>query len=349
MISNNLEFHNVAELEVIEGIPGYRLQRFPKVVRDNLGYKGQELGRFYSQCSVGCEIRFVTDAKFVGIALSTVEGEGSVLVYKGNFLHSYHRLKAGNITTIYLQEPHIFGEVFPDVLEGYTFSPVVWRLLFDKNCCVIFHYIDTFGHDIRPPIEGEIPKVKWLAYGSSITFGGDCNLYSNSYVQQTARRLGVDVLNKAIAGACFCDESIANYIAQTDEWDFITLELGVNMREKFSVKEYEKRISFLLDTIMKENLDKPIVVIDIYPNGAEYFFEQENITKKHNKEFNIITQKVVEERGRDELFFINGNKILTDFSGLCIDLLHPSDDGHILMGENLSKELNFIVKKLFYD
>lgn len=343
MIYNNLKFHNVAELEVVEGMPGYRLQRFPKYVRNNLGYKEQERGRFYSQCSTGCEIRFVTDAKFFRIALSAVEGEGTVLVYRGNFLHSYHHLKAGTITTLNLQAPPAFSEVCPEALEGYAFSPSVWRLLFDKNCCAVFHYIDTFGHEIRPPMEGEIPKVKWLAYGSSITFGGDCNLYSNSYVQQVGRRLGVDILNKAIAGACFCDESVANYIAQFDDWDFTTLELGVNMRELFSAEEYEKRINYLLDTIMSENPDKPIVVIGIYPNGAGYFLEQENITKEHNREFDIITKKIVEEKGSNKLFFIAGDKILTDFSGLCTDLLHPSDDGHILMGENLSKELRRII------
>ena len=57
------------------------------------------------------------------------------------------------------------------------------------------------------------------------------------------------------------------------------VELGVNMRELFSAEEYEKRINYLLDTIMSENPDKPIVVIGIYPNGAGYFLEQENITR----------------------------------------------------------------------
>ena len=34
---------------------------------------------------------------------------------------------------------------------------------------MVFHGIDAFGADIRPPRADEKPALRWLAYGSSIT------------------------------------------------------------------------------------------------------------------------------------------------------------------------------------
>jgi lysophospholipase L1-like esterase len=346
MINNNLEFHNVAELETIPGMPGVRLQRFPAEIRNRLGHLERERGRFYSQVSVGCEIRFVTDAKFIRVSLSALEADGKVFVYKGNFLHSTHTLKAGVINTLHLEESAKWSEVIPNSLNGYAFSSNVWRLMFGKDCCILFHHIDTFGHDIRIPKNDEVPRLKWLAYGSSITFGGDTSIYSNAYVQQAARRLNVDILNKGIAGSCFCDKSISKYISENKEWHFATLELGVNMRGRFTEIEYEHRVKDLISEIMNKNINKPIIVISIFPNGANYPLNTENAITKSNIIFNKIIKRVVEEINCENLHFVDGSEILTDFSGLSTDLLHPSDHGHINMGENLCLKLKPIVEKL---
>lgn len=74
MIYQDIQFHNVAEIETIAGIPGFRLQRFPKEVRNMLGHKEHERGRFYAQKAAGCEIRFVTEASFFRITLRLREG-----------------------------------------------------------------------------------------------------------------------------------------------------------------------------------------------------------------------------------------------------------------------------------
>jgi len=343
MIFENIEFHNVAELESVPGMCGYRLQRFPKEVRNSLGHKEHERGRFYSQRAAGCEIRFATDAKFVRVSLSAVEQDGTVLVYKGNFFHSSYVLKAGVITTLHLEEPPKFSEVEEECLNGYSFSPGIWRLKFGRDCGISFHYIDSFGHEIRPPREDEVPKLKWLAYGSSITFGSNTSLYSNTYIEHAARRLGVDILNKGIAGSCFCDEPIVDYIAEYEKWDFATLELGVNMRGRFTPEEYEKRVRHLLQRIVEKKPNKPVVVIGIYPNGSLYALNKENPITQSNFIFDKISKEIVESMNSRYLYYVDGKDILTDFSGLSIDLVHPSDYGHIIMGENLSRILKEIL------
>lgn len=342
----NIEFHNVDELQAIEGISGLRLQRFPSEVRNSLGHIEHERGRFYSQIPVGCEIRFVTEAKFIRISLSMLEGDGRIFVYKGNFLHSSHILKAGIVTTLHLEEPPKWSDTIAEALSEYTFSSNVWRIVFSKDCCVNFHNIETFGHEIRCPKEDEVPKIKWLAYGSSITFGGNTTVYNNAYVQQTSRRLNIDVLNKGIAGSCFCDKCVADYIAKSDEWNFATLELGVNMVGRFEPNEFEQRARYLVNTIIDNNPGKPVAVISIFPNGYLYTKNSESKTHKNNITFNSILEKIVKEMNKNNLYFIDGKDVLTDFSGLSTDLLHPSDHGHIIMGENLSRILKPIVEKV---
>ncbi|NMA83561.1 MAG: hypothetical protein GX962_06835 [Epulopiscium sp.] len=63
-----------------------------------------------------------------------------------------------------------------------------------------------------------------------------------------------------------------------------------------------------------------------------------------NNTFTNISKMVVEEMNNKNLHFIYGDEILTDFSRLSTDLLHPSDYGYIVMSENVSKILRRILK-----
>jgi len=49
MIYDNMEFHNVAELEKRDLLPGLILSRVPKEIRSQMGSKGYEKGRVVSQ------------------------------------------------------------------------------------------------------------------------------------------------------------------------------------------------------------------------------------------------------------------------------------------------------------
>ena len=162
LIHDSIAFHNVAELEAVPGMPGLRLQRFPAAVRDALGFKSHKRGRFWSHRAAGCEIHFVTEGPFVRVSLSAVETDAVVLVYKGDCAHTRHVLPAGVVTSLFLEEPAWFSQVDPALTRGRRFAPTVWRLLFHKDASVGFHHLDSFGHAVRPPLEGETPARTWL-------------------------------------------------------------------------------------------------------------------------------------------------------------------------------------------
>ncbi len=345
MICDNIEFFNVAELENYRGTEALTLQRFPRVLRENLGYKESESGRFKSQVSTGCEIRFVTSSSTVRITLSSVETSGDILVYNGDFFHSIHRLEAGHIKTLHLNRNKGFNDLRGEAFTESRFSSNLWRVVIGRGInamdiySVAFYDIDTFGHEVRVPVKGEIPKIKWLAYGSSITHGSGATVNHNTYIQQAARRLGVDVLNKGIGGSCFCEPEMAEYLSEMKEWDFATLEIGVNMRGLFAREEFEDRARNLISSMLNKNPDKPIVLINILPNSADYLANHHLKVAVNNREFKETLRKLHVDFSNPCLHLIEGDEILTRFDGLSCDLIHPSDFGHILMGENLAEIL----------
>jgi len=345
MIYKNLEFFNVWDLEEVEGFNGVRLQRLPKNVRDILGSDTYQKGRLVAQHSTGCEIRFVTSSLHVRLFLSAVEADGDVLVYKGNFFHSKHNVKAGVVTPINLDIPPEFANVTEEALESGHFSSKVWRVLFNRQT-IVYHGIDTFGHPVRPPEDNEVPKIKWLAYGSSITHGASSQSFENAYVEQAAKRLKVDVKCLGLSGSCYCEKEVADFIAKDATWDIATLELGVNMRGAFTKEEFEARVTYLVKTILENNPEKPVVMISLFTNRQDFPKDGTNLHAVRSREFEEVLSKVYKEYKTPYLFLISGKDILPDFTALSCDLLHPSAFGHIMMGEILANRLRPYINSL---
>jgi len=344
MIHNNIEFFNVASLERKEGINGLILQRFPENVRHALGSPIYKKGRFKAQVSSGCEIRFVTDSSAVRIVLTALETDGDICVYIGDHFHSIHHLTACIAKPIFVDLPDQFLNLREETEGKGRFSSKLWRFVIGRGVgamdifSVALQYVDTFGHETRPPIKDEAPAVHWLAYGSSITHGSGATVNHNSYIQQAARRMGVDVLNKGIGGSCHCEPEVADYIA-SEEWDFITLEIGVNMRGKFTPEEFEERARYLIKRALESHPGKPVFLITIYPNSADYIKNNGKESGESNRKFKEILRKLHKEWNNSHLYLIEGDTVLTDFGALTFDLTHPSDYGHILMGQNLAEKI----------
>ena len=345
LVHDSIQFHNVEELEAVPGLGGLRLQRFPAEVRDSLGFKDHSRGRFFSHRAAGCELRFVTEGKFVRVTVSAVETNAEAIIWKGPFMHSRHPLKSGVMTSLFLEEPPMFGQVNAGMLRGRGFAGNVWRITFNQDACVLYHQVDAFGHALRPPEAGEIPARRWLAYGSSITFGGNAYFPANTYVQCAARKLGVDVLCKGLPGSALCEPQMANYIASQAEWHFATLELGVNLVELATPEEFRERVEAMLEKISSQNREKRIFVMGIFPNRGDYFYDRGNVAARQNPVFNEIVLKSIAKLDRPNLRYIDASEVLTDVSGLCTDLVHPSDEGHIAMGENLAALLQPYVSR----
>ena len=338
MIFQNMEFHNVECLE--ERLGGYMLQRFPEEVRFGLGYQDHDRGRMFSQMPVGCEIRFVTDAHFFRISLASYEKDNRIFVFRGNFLQSVLDLPAGKISSFHIEEPAGWSNIETEAFRGHRFSSQVWRIVMDKESSVLFYGADFVGHPVRPPQKEEVPTKEWMAYGSSITFGGDAHLGINAYAMRTARLLDLDLYNKSIAGSCFCDVSVVEYLAKkAPQMDLVTCELGINMLRRFPEEVFKERTYHLIGRLREAAPETKIAVITPFTAGAAYQKDESNEGRTRYYAFTDILKAYPDPA----VTVWDGREILKDFSGLSADLVHPSDEGHAMMAMELANKIKKII------
>jgi hypothetical protein len=330
-------FHNVAEAEALPNLPGLFLQRFPRQVRECLNNSARQSG----QDDAGVEIRFKTKAPQVRVTLTAHLGEeGEAVFYKGPYEHLNYKLPHGVETTITLPYVEKLFEGQPqENLHAGGFSTDVWRLCLHR-CAFRYHGIETFGHPLLPVEPGDTPRVRWLAYGSSITHA---NL--SGYVFMAAMLLGVDVANKGLGGGCHAEPEMAEFLA-TQECDFLTTCLGINMAYEYSPEAFEKQVRRFLGILREKRPTLPIVIISPFRNGNETSPLPDPRMGENLRAYRAILSKIHAEANDPRLSLIDGNDILNRFDLLRFDLVHPSSHGHALMGVNLARALQPLVDGL---
>jgi lysophospholipase L1-like esterase len=336
--------HNVVEEEPCP-TGGFYLRRFPKAVRNILS----PLGAMVSEEAAGVEIRFVTESLGFRLALGaepscldpSASSRQEAFVFRGDFFHSRHLLEPGRVNHITVTDiGNAMGARLASLAtparESGRFSPDVWRVFLGRFPAALIE-LSTFGKPCRAPRPGEVPSRRWLAYGSSITNGGSPTSHHLAYIYQAAYQLGVDVFNQGLSGSCCCEPEVAAYLAARQDWDLMTLEIGVNMRQDFSPEEFAERARHLVQTLKQAHPDKPIVLLSIYPNAdlAPFAADADAPVAKRQAAFVETLKRLAE----GNVFFVAGTDILRNFQGLTTDLIHPSDFGHIEMGRNLAEKL----------
>ena len=326
MIFNNIELHNVCETECTED-NGVYLRRFPASVRAVLS--GASLAR--AKNSSGCEIRFVSESGEVYVTLMSKDNDSYVYTFSGDYLCERIFLPKDTKSTICIKRPLQQLGIDKNILRG-RFDTSVYRVFISCSCECVFYEVHDSNNSVKLPEDDVKPKIRWYAYGSSITQGIWSIISPNSYIQYAAQRLGADVFCKGMSGTCFCEKEMIDYLADCDEWDFITMEIGVNMYE-FTLEEFSNRVNYAVHTVCQKNRKKSVFVITPFPNVSS-FGRGLALQEKHNKFTDILMHL-----GEPNLKIIEGKAILDDYTYLSHDLLHPTDYGHVRMGENLTQIL----------
>jgi len=338
MIYENIELHNVAEVHPASGGDGVRLQRYPEAVRIHLTEGGQ--GRALNPDNA--EIRFLSDGSATRVTLSS-EGETNAMLFYGDFDARQRFVITSKPTTIEISPPgQRLQQLDPSYWHSLNFSPYVCRLILGRRrqAPLVFHGIE--GQNVRPPKPEEVPSLRYLAYGTSITHGADAEAPHLTYAAQTAWHLGADLINLGLGGSAHCEPELADYIAQRDDWHIATLALSVNM-QGFPLDRFYERVSYMVNTVAGQNQDKPVACITLYTYYRDLGIET---TGPHGtaEEYRQALRDAVAAYPHDNVHLIEGTEILTDIRGLTLDLIHPGSNGMIQMGHNLAKELKALLK-----
>ena len=343
MIYQNVELHNVAEVRPVAS-GGVRLQRVPEQVRLGLNEKAQERV-LNPDCA---EIRFLSDGPVARIALSSEEMTEAIL-FHGDFQSPGRITISQEVQTIEVTTPERLLMLDASFREQMAFSPRVFRLVMGGSIArapVILHGVQ--GNGVRPPAREDLPRLRYLAYGTSITHGSSATAVHLSYVAQAARRLKADVINLGVGGSAYCERAMADYIAARDDWHLCTLALSVNMiGAGFSLDAFYERVSYMVDTVAGADTRRPVACITIYPHCRDF---DPRFTSPQDKgtaeEYRQRLRDAVRACPHPNVHLLEGSEILSDITGLTGDLVHPGDLGMIQMGENLAVRLKPLVEGL---
>ncbi len=316
MIYKNMEIHNAAELLPSEH-GGVCWMRYPTSVCE--GFEKENAVRQAGNAT-GVELRFIMKSERVVLSVRS-EGDGHYHVYRGGLQGGWYdhegRTTSPSKTEIVIErkEQPLVERMHKDF--SLPWDPCLIRIVFDRGR---FEIIDVLEGEVAPPVEGQTPKKTILFYGSSITHGSNSLNDSNSWTSMVAHGLGMDKLNKGLAGSCCMEESTVSYLGEIGKrgaWDVAVLELGINV---LSYDAQKRRACALrsLDKIAGENPDKPIFVISPFYSYDDYEKNGRAVAWRET------IAEAVSTRGYKNVTYIPGDTVLPDMRGISSDGVHPS-------------------------
>lgn len=330
MIFKNVEIHNVGEL--IDNDNGsVSWLRVPSYVYDKME---SEQGKSMCTGSTGVELRFVMKSDTVTIRMRTT-GKGLFHVYRGSIQGGWEDHEVNKFVNDEFSDFVIKKSENLPMLERITndfehpFSPEVIRVIFDRGG---YEILDIIG-DTELPTQAQLPQKTLLTYGSSITHGSNALDASHTWTSVLAYNMKTDLINLGMAGSCFMEPELVDYIASEGEagkWDIAVLELGINALSWDDDKKAE-RVRNTLTQIAGRNSEKPVYVISPF-----YCFDDYNNDGKAEK-WRIAIEKVVHELNYANVTYINGLDLLGDMSLISADEVHPNIYGAAQIAERITK------------
>jgi len=342
MLYKNCELYNIELL--IDRAEGKLPSRLPEAVRLKLNAPARQA----AFTTGGCEIRFIINSgsavvKLRRIPLYPTNRTGLGEIFYGGFQAGYHLspiFVGPEITELIIPQAET-GALLQQIQRfsgtGRGFDPCLVRVILPYDDTT---YICDVKGDISPPTAEQTPRVKYLAYGSSITHGGSAVRPSETYAMRTAQQLDVDLINLGFPGSAHLDSALAEYIAARTDWDFATLEMGINVIDLWEVDQFQECVTAFVDIIARQNLNKWLFCIDLFTSYHDL------VAPEKANAFRQVIQNVVAQFNLPRLVYLNGQELLSDPALLTIDLLHPSARGMEQIAANLTSHIRDFVEIL---
>jgi hypothetical protein len=205
----------------------------------------------------------------------------------------------------------------------------LWRIVPESDEPITLCDFEAEG-EYRKPTKKQAPCM--LVYGSSISQGCGTPFVTMSYIDIAANLLGIEVKNKALAGGCFSEESVLEFLLK-EEFDCAYFELGTNIANR--PKELiEERVGRFIDTMA-----------EAFPEKTLYFMtpitglsDVSDMSEEYTEYFNNSKSVILAHAGKyKNAVILDGHELLDKHYYLTADILHPSAFGHIMMGMNLAR------------
>ena len=312
MIYRNIEFHNAEELIPCE--KGLAMSRIPASLREQVNPVLRTRSAFYS---TGVELRFrlVGDQARICLQADEMDEAQVACIYMGSFQGGWKwstKVIGTSPTWIEIPKPSNLDNLRRITEEKkLPFSPEIIRIVLPYGLC---YFVDSEG-EIVPPRKEELPARTYLAYGSSITHGSLALVQPYSYPFRIAQRLKCDYLNLGFAGTAFLEPAMAEYIISRKDWDFASVEMGVNLlKNVMDLKEFEERVDVFTQILARD--PRPVFATSIF-----------GLSNSEQQAVAADCRRIVAKYASERLIFTDGLDLLDREDYISQDMVHPSLEG----------------------
>ena len=336
MIFKNIELFNVTELRPDANGVGFEFCRLPASLDEHLSSGGVRMNHE----ATGIELRFVMKGDAITLRLVSVPAaEGRAVeahyvnVYFGNILGGWmdqevNRIVYGTPTDIVIKRPAAMASYKKISAQyGFPYDPEVLRVILEPG---MYRLLDVIG-ECEPPAEAQLPKRRYLAYGSSITHGSLALNPAYYYPTKIGEYFGAETRNLGYAGSACVEPQMADELAKLP-FDFATVEMGINVLS-METEEFDRRVRYMIRRLAETHPDAEIFCISPFYCDADW-----RGSEKPN-EFRRVIAEAVAAYGSPCVHAIDGLSCLDGAHGLSGDLVHPSPRGVACIAENLINQL----------
>jgi len=335
--------HGVAEIAEA-GDGSYRLFRVPQKLFPQLNQRVT----IRSSSPSGVELRFRMGDSPVRFTirrmpepnhpLFTSQTAVTVGIVHGDFQYSWLALQEGD-NEIDISPFHDPSGVF--ARNRNRFSPDLTRIVLPP---FIELRIVGWTGEMEPPRPEDSPQITYLAYGSSITQGAYTPLGNMTYPAVIGQELGVDVLNLGIGGGAALEPEFAQWIISRSDWNFASLEMGVNIFG-LTPEEFRTRVRGFLTVFAADPRKRPVFCMDMLPFGGEIGGDAEH--KEKAEAFRRAVREETTAAGSPAMFVLEYASLIPRVSDYAYDLLHPASRMFESLGCGLAAQIKNVLQSKY--
>jgi lysophospholipase L1-like esterase len=184
-------------------------------------------------------------------------------------------------------------------------------------------------------------RLRWLAYGSSITQCAAAHGPSDAWPARVARELGLDLYGLGLGGQCHLDHAIEETAVEVAP-EAISLCLGINVygRGSFDERSFGSAVHGFVSRTLRAHPAAPVVLVS--PVSAPRCEDVPNAVGLTLTAVRDTVARVAASVAAPRLTYVDGRDVLGPddvAQALSDDGLHPTHEGYALMAERLTPVL----------
>ena len=190
--------------------------------------------------------------------------------------------------------------------------------------------------------KSEDTRLKWVAYGSSITHCRTAGSPATTWPGVVACARDFNLTSLGFGGQCHADPFIARLIRDLPA-DLISVKIGINIYGAASLgpRAFRPAVLGTIATIRDGHPHTPFAVCSpIWGHDRETTPNAVGLTLEQMRVEVAEAVEAFKRRGDDNIYYIDGLKLFDEsLAEYLPDNLHPDATGYELMGQNFLKEV----------